>query len=132
LIHFLECLGRGGRLTQGSVDQDTVEELLSVGGQAEGGHGLEQAEGVALVNELVGVTLVEGAGDEQNDIVNHVAVGDVVQEGGQGLDGVSPEVLELCHHLLCALFSNGGRGNRGWLVLEEVAIIRAGKMQLEV
>jgi len=87
---------------------------------------------VALVNELMGITLVESAGNEQNDIVDHVAVGDVVQEGGQGLDSVSPEVLELFHHLLCALFSNGRRGQRGGLVLEEVAIISAGKMQLEV
>jgi len=121
-----------GELTQGGVNQDTVEELLRVGGQTKGGHGLEQAEGVALVNELVGITLVEGAGNEQNDVIDHVAVGDVVQEGGQGLDSVGPEVLELFHHLLCALFSNGCRGQRGRLVLEEVAIVSAGKMQLEV
>jgi len=92
----------GGKNTKRGVDDHAVEEVLGAGGKAEGGHGLEHPERVALVNELVGVTLVEGSSDQENDIVDHVAVGDVVKEGGEGLGGMGPEVLELGNHLLRA------------------------------
>ena len=38
--------------------------------------------------------------DEKDDVVNHVAVGNVVQESGQRSCGLSPHVLEFCDQLI--------------------------------
>ena len=37
-------------------------------------HLLETAEWVAFGNQLVDWSLVEGASDQQNDVINHIAV----------------------------------------------------------
>ena len=43
---------------------------------------------------------MKGASDEEDDVVDHVAVGDVIQEHGEGPGGLVPHVLELGHQLL--------------------------------
>jgi hypothetical protein len=124
---------KGKKQTNGSVDEHAVEEFLGVGSETESGHGLEDAKRVALVNELVCVTLVQGAGDKKDDVVNHVAVTgsrnrrcqktnqedqkkksegnsrDVIQKGGEGLNRMGSQVPELSDHLLRA-FLNWERG----------------------
>ena len=72
-------------------------------------HLLEAAKWSVLAYELQNGPLVEGAGDEQDDVVDHVAVGDVVEEGG-----LVTHVLELRHQLLAQLVVNHGH-----LVVEE-------------
>ena len=72
-------------------------------------HLLEAAKRSVLAYELQNGPLVEGAGDEQDDVVDHVAVGDVVEEGG-----LVTHVLELRHQLLAQLVVNHGH-----LVVEE-------------
>ena len=72
-------------------------------------HLLEAAKRSVLAYELQDGPLVEGTGDEQDDVVDHVAVGDVVEEGG-----LVAHVLELRHQLLAQLVVNHGH-----LVVEE-------------
>ena len=49
----------------------------------DGLHLLEAAERVALGDQLRDRPLVQSSGDQQDDVVDHVAVGDVVEESGQ-------------------------------------------------
>ena len=77
-------------------------------------HLLEAAKRSVLAYELQNGPLVEGAGDEQDDVVDHVAVGYVVEEGGQRAGGLVTHVLELRHQLLAQLVVNHGH-----LVVEE-------------
>ena len=49
----------------------------------DGLHLLEAAERVALRDQLGDRPLVQSSGDQQDDVVDHVAVGDVVKERGQ-------------------------------------------------
>lgn len=58
-------------------------------------------------------SLVQGPGDEEHDVVDHVAVGDVVHELGQSSRGLVPHVLELSHQLLPQLILNHGDLNNG-------------------
>lgn len=75
---------------------------------------------------------MQGAGNKEDNVVDHVAVGDVVQKGGKRLDGLLAEVVELCHQFLLEPLVNGGHGQGAGLVGEEVAVIRRCQMQLEV
>ena len=81
---------------------------------------------------LGNVAVVEGAGDEEDDVVNHVAVGDVVEEGGEGLDGLLAHVVELCHELVLEALVNGGDGQGAGLVGQKVAVVRRREVQLQV
>ena len=94
------ALEEGG---EGSVDQDRVVELGRGARDVDRLHLLEAAERVALAHQLGDGSLVQGAGDQQHDVVDHVAVGDVVQEHGEGPGGLVPHVLELGHQLLSQL-----------------------------
>ncbi len=60
--------------TEGGIDEHVIVEVVDGPGRREGRDGLEHAERVALLKELTEVTLVEGAGDEKHDIVDHVAI----------------------------------------------------------
>ena len=54
--------------TEWGLDEHGGVELLDVGRDAEGRHRLELAERVAPLQEIVRVALVEGPGDEQDDL----------------------------------------------------------------
>ena len=58
-------------------------------------------------------SLVKGPGDEEDYVVDHVAVGDVVHELGQGPSGLVPHVLELRHQLLPQFVLHHGDLNNG-------------------
>jgi hypothetical protein len=94
----------------------------------------------------------EERGSETN-IVNHVGIpgirtwsvgelrtriqGDwnarhVVEELGERLDRVGPEVVELIDELRRRLVCNGARANRRRLVREEVAVVGRRQLHLEV
>ena len=66
---------------------------------------------------------MESAGNEENDVVDHVTVSsccqrahhpgrdarDIVEEGGEGLSGLAADVVELLHELLCGLLGDCAR-----------------------
>jgi len=68
------CNGIGEGLTEGSVNKHRVVQLSRRLGDRERLHLRENAEGVALGDKLLDVTLVQGTNDEQHNIVDHVAV----------------------------------------------------------
>ncbi|KAI3477715.1 hypothetical protein L1887_60488 [Cichorium endivia] len=117
---------------QRGLDEHRVVELLHRRGYAERRHGVEYAERVAALEELVGIALVKRTGDEEDDIVDHVGVGHVVQELGERLGGVRAQILELGDELACGLVGDGGSGDGRWFVLEKVAIVGGGELHLEV
>lgn len=145
--------------TEGGIDEHVIVEVIDGPGRREGRDGLEHAERVALLKELTEVTLVEGAGDEKHDVIDHVAIADVeimskidmgenerlnaknerrggapdvVEESAEGLETVGPHVLELLDELLGALLGNGGGVNGGGLILEEITVVRGRQVQLHV
>jgi len=69
---------------------------------------------MAALEELAGVSLVEGAGDEEGDVVDHVAVGEVVEEFGEGADCVGAKVAEFGDELFGCFGGEGGGGGVGW------------------
>lgn len=60
--------------TKGRVHQDGIVELSGGLGDVDRLHLLEAAQWVTLWNQLRDGALVEGARDQQDDVVNHVAV----------------------------------------------------------
>lgn len=58
---------------------------------------------MAFRDQLRDWPLVQSASDQQDDVINHVAVSDEVQECGQWLNRVVPEVLEFNDELLAQL-----------------------------
>ena len=79
-----------------------VSESLGVwfkGGDGAHGGFLEHTEGVALCEEFVDVTSRQGTLEEKHDVLNHVLVGNEVEEGGEGFDCLGAYILELGHKL---------------------------------
>lgn len=116
---------------EGRFDEDGVVEFLDVGGDAEDGHGFEPAERVAAFEEFAGVAFVQGAGDEEGDVVDHVAVGEVVHEFGDGARGLGLEVAEFGDEFIGGFGGEGGGGGVGGEGGEEVAI-GGGELQFDI
>uniref|UniRef100_A0A8W7PC19 Uncharacterized protein n=1 Tax=Anopheles coluzzii TaxID=1518534 RepID=A0A8W7PC19_ANOCL len=114
------------------IDQHRIVQLGRCGRDVDRLHLLEAAERVALRDELRDRALVQRARDQQDDVVDHVAVRDVVQEGGQRLDRMVAHVLELDHQLLAQLVVDHGHGQRGRFVREELPIVRTLQVQLQI
>lgn len=117
---------------QRCVHQHGVVQLGGRRGHVNGLHLLEAAQGMAFGDQLRNGTLVQRASDQQDNVVDHVAVRDEVQEVGQRLDGMVAHVLELDHQLLAQLVVDDGDGQRRRLVGQEAAIVRALQMQLQI
>jgi len=117
---------------QGRVHQNGVVQLGGRGRHMDGLHLLEAAQWVALGNQLGDGSLVQRAGDQQDDVVDHVAVGDEVQEVGQRLHSVVPHVLELDDQLFAQLVVDDGHRQGRGLVGQEAAIVGSLQMQLEI
>lgn len=96
----------------------------------DGLHLLETAQRVTLGDQLGNGALVQRARDQQNDIVDHVAVRDEVQESRKRLNGLIAKMLELNHEFLAQLVVDGGDGKGRRLVRQKRAIICALQMQL--
>lgn len=69
-------------LTEGRVHQDGVVEFSGCLGNVDCLHLLKAAQGVALGHQLGDGALVQGARDQQDDIIDHVAVPTHGQRGG--------------------------------------------------
>lgn len=93
-------------------------------------HLLKTAQRVTLGDQLGNGALVQRARDQQNNIVDHVAVRDKVQKSRQGLNSLIAKVLELNHEFFTQLVIDGGNGKGRWFVCQKRAIICALQMQL--
>mmetsp|Transcript_316 Transcript_316/g.590 ORF Transcript_316/g.590 Transcript_316/m.590 type:complete len:337 (-) Transcript_316:267-1277(-) len=139
-FHLFEDVGHlapHGRLLQkegevrsdGGIDQDSLVEILVAAGSAleggDGSHGalLEHSEGVALGDEFVDVAATEGTLEEEHDVFDHVFVGDEVEEGGEGFDGLGAQILEFAYQLLHGRLLQSRR-NQGIHIRQRLGIIR--------
>ncbi|KAG5458325.1 MAG: hypothetical protein BJ554DRAFT_1467, partial [Olpidium bornovanus] len=61
-------------LTKRRVDEHSAVQFLDVGGNAQGGHGVEDADRVAPLQQFVRVALVQSPRDEEDDIVDHISI----------------------------------------------------------
>jgi hypothetical protein len=113
------------------LDQDRVVQLLDVGRDAKHGHGLEPAERVASLKQLSRVPLVQCSGDEQRDVVDHVAVREVFHELGERAGGVGLDVAKLGDELVRCLSGECRRRGIGRQRVEEVAV-RWRQLQLDI
>lgn len=117
---------------QRRVHQHRIVQLRRIGGHMDRLHLLEAAERMALGDQLADGALMQRAGDQQNDVVDHVAVRDEVEERGQRLDGMVAQMLELDHQLLAQLVVDDADGQRRRLVGQELAVVGALQMQLQI
>ena len=85
------------QVTKRGVDEDSAVKLSRGRCHVDGLHLFEASERVALGHQLGDGPLVQCSGDQQDDVVDHVAVGDVVQERGQ-VTWMQIKALE--HHVL--------------------------------
>lgn len=67
-------------LTQGSVHQDGIVELCRCLRNVHSFHLLKTSQGVALGHQFRDGALVQSPSDQQDDVVNHVAVPAGVKE----------------------------------------------------
>ncbi len=118
--------------TERCVHQNCVVKLSGRGRDVNGLHLLETSEGVAFWHKLGDRPLVEGAGDQQNDVVNHVAVCDVVQERSQRSGGMVPHVLELGDELLFQLVVDDADLQRARDIGQEVPVVGALQVELQI
>lgn len=118
--------------SQRCVDQHSIVQLSWIGGHVNSLHLLETAQRMALGNQFGNWPLVQCASDQQNDVVNHVAVGDEVQECRQWLDGMVAQVLELNHQLLAQFVVDDRNRQRRWLIGQELTVIGALQMQFQI
>lgn len=117
---------------QRRVHQHRIVQLRRIGGHMDGFHLLKAAQRMAFGDQLADGALVQRAGDQQNDVVDHVAVRDEVEERRQRLDGMVAHVLELDDQLLAQLVVDDADGERRRLVGQELAIVGALQVELEV
>jgi hypothetical protein len=75
---------------------------------------------------------VEGSSDEQDNVIDHITISDVVKEGRQRFNTVATDILELCDHLLDTFVLDGGGGEWRWLIGEEITIISLGQVKSNV
>lgn len=114
-VHLVQILLRNTvheERSQRCVDEHSVVQLSRIGRHMDGLHLLEAAQRMALGDQLGDGTLVQRSGDQQNDVVDHVAVGDEIQEGGQRLDGMVAHVLEFDDQLLAQFVVDYRHGQR--------------------
>jgi hypothetical protein len=87
---------------------------------------------MASLDQLARIALVERASDEEDNVIDHVTVGNIIQEGGERLYSLGADVMKLGDKLLGTFFcdSRGVKGRR--LVLQKFAIIRGNKVKLHI
>lgn len=122
----MEVLGQRG------VDQDRLVQGVQVRRDGQGGQRVEPPERVALLQDLALVPVVDRARDDQEDVVDHVAVRDVLHELGQRVRGLRLDVVEVLDELLVQLLLDHRRRERLADVCEEVPVVRCRELELEV
>mmetsp|Transcript_14589 Transcript_14589/g.22090 ORF Transcript_14589/g.22090 Transcript_14589/m.22090 type:complete len:274 (-) Transcript_14589:228-1049(-) len=111
-----------------------VGESLGIGFKGwDGAHGgfLEHSEWVALGEEFVDVAAGECSLEEEHDVLNHVFVGDEVEEGSEGLNCLCADIFELGYELINSSTLKTGRSQNSQ-IRNSIGIIRLGHVKLDI
>jgi len=114
------------------INKNALIQIRDSAASTESGDCLEHAQRVAALEKLCGVTLVESSCDEKNDVIDHVAVGDVIKELRQRICGHGAKVLKVIHHLRSAAFLEQCGGYSATLILEELSVVALREMNLHI
>jgi len=116
---------------QRRLNQNRIVQLLDVRGNAENRECLEPAQRVASLQELSCVALVQGPRDKQRDVIDHVAVGEELEESGRRTGGLGEQVTKFSYELV-GHFASERRGRGVWgQGGEEVAVCRS-QLELDI
>lgn len=85
---------------------------------------------MTLGDELRNGSLMKRPGDQQDDVVNHVAVSDKVEEGRERLNSMVAQVLEFNHKLFAKLIIDDRHSQWRRFVGEKLSVVSALQMQL--
>mmetsp|Transcript_14135 Transcript_14135/g.40039 ORF Transcript_14135/g.40039 Transcript_14135/m.40039 type:complete len:427 (+) Transcript_14135:1580-2860(+) len=134
-VHLGEVLPRQTALEvlgEGRVDQHQLVELLHVRGHRQRSDGIKHAEGVALVQQLRRVLVVEAARYDEHDVVDHMGYPAHLKKRIQGTLRLALEVLELLHELFRARFHQRRRRVPALHLPRQVPVPRCGEVHLHV
>mmetsp|Transcript_34934 Transcript_34934/g.54445 ORF Transcript_34934/g.54445 Transcript_34934/m.54445 type:complete len:375 (+) Transcript_34934:166-1290(+) len=123
---LLEVRGKGG------LDHEPLVTVFNGGVDGEGSHTFESTKGMGLLNQLFWGTVVHSTRNEEDGVVNHVRVAEVIQIVGERDDGRVLDVVELDGHSLCALFNDDGCLQRVGGIGKEITIGGGSKMELHI
>ena len=96
-VHFIQILFGNAiheEWSQWRIDQNGIVQFSWISSHVNGFHLLETTQWMTFWDQFRNWTLMQSSGDQQNDVVDHVAVSDEVQECRQWLDGMVAQVLE--------------------------------------
>lgn len=72
---------------------------------------------------------MQSSSNQQNDIIDHVAVGDEIQKSRQRFNGMISQVLEFDDQFFAQLIINDGHRQRRWLIGQKLTVIGSLQMQ---
>lgn len=81
--------------------------------------------------QLSRISLVQGAGDDQCNVVDHVAIGEILHEFGQRACCLALKIAEFCDKLVGSFV---GKGRGRWIGREggEKVAIGGGKLEFDI
>merc|ERR1719382_2009853 len=133
-IHLVQILLIDARFEEGgkgSIDEHGIVQLGRGAGNVDCLHLLKAAQWMTLTHQLGYWPLMQCAGDQKNNVVNHVTVRDIVEEARKRAGRVVAHVLELGHQLVPQLLVNN-RHLQSAFTGEEVSIVCRLEVELQV
>lgn len=100
------------KFTKRSINKNGVVELGWSSCYMDGLHLLEASQRMTLGYQLGYRPLMEGSRNQENDVVDHVAISYKVQKLGQRLDGVIAHMLKFNDELFSELVVNDADSER--------------------
>lgn len=130
-VHFIQIL-LGNTIdkewSQWSVYQHGIVQFSWCGSNMYSFHLFKATQWMTLGNQFRNGSLVQSTSDQQNNIVNHIAIGDEVQETGQRLHSMIAHMLELNDQLFAQLVINNRNGQWWGFIGQKGAVICALQM----
>ena len=77
------------------------------------------------MDKLGNVSIVQGPRNEQDEIIDHVGIGEIVKKGSQGLHSLGAHKSEFVDKFSGAVLGDSLGSQRGGLVLQKVTVVRA-------
>lgn len=134
-VHFVQILFGNAideKWRQRCVDQNGIVQFSRIGRNVNGLHLLETAQWMTFRDQFGNRALMQSTRNQQNDIVNHVAVRDEVQESRQWLDGMVAQMLEFNHQFFAKFIVNDGHRQWRWFIGQELTVISTLQVKFQI